>query len=412
MTYDTSTFSAFIHSLGLQPNQVNARAGRMVAGPPAPLFELALRLGLGGLIIDTPANRTLFTSLGLPEHIGAEIGRRLRSRSQWRQSWESLATPYLKAVDEAMTAGDRERAAHEAQEALRYIGLAGLGDGYYIHIPTAERLPLMQASARLYNLLNELANEPVERLTIEHSQGTTTGLLHFPKSTLVGATLVVAPTKFPTLLCLPPTNGYKENYDFVVRLFREAGFATCCIDLPAHGENFNGPRLQPDSEVAAVAALERLAQHPKVDSDRLAVMGGSLGAFFAQRTAAASPLAKACLAFASPFDIGHGLRDVVPGIQDSIRYLIGAPDLPTAYEVARPFHLRETVERIQCPLALVHGTLDHICDFTAPFEIARRVRAPFEIFPILGADHEVSQPASARFADLGIQWLKRVLKSH
>jgi pimeloyl-ACP methyl ester carboxylesterase len=210
-------------------------------------------------------------------------------------------------------------------------------------------------------------------------------------------------------VALHGASGDKDSFDFVLAPFRQAGYATFCVDLPAHGESFDGPRLKPDDEVMGAAALDLLAGHPEIDPQRLGVMGGSLGAFFAQRTAAASPRARACLAFASPFDIGGGFPHAVHGIQDNFAAIIGAPSIRAAHALSKPFHLRDTVEKIRCPLALVHGTQDHICDFTVPFEVARRARAPLRIMPIRGADHEVALPASPAVAGPGVAWLKEVL---
>jgi dipeptidyl aminopeptidase/acylaminoacyl peptidase len=402
MPYNTTSFPAFLRSLGLESVPVNSKPGRIIAGPPLPVFQLALKLGLGRFIFDTPRSRELLANLGLSPEYASMVGKEMRSSAAWRPLWEGLAQPHLKAAEEAMAVRDQEKAVREAHKALGFINVASLSDGYYIRIPMAESRPLAQTAAQLYERLRTLSGDRVDRLTIDHPHGTTTGLLHFPPGN--------PSPSYSTILAIHPTGGNKDSYDFALRYFREAGFATCCIDLPAHGDNFDGPRLQLDDECVAVAALDQLATHPLVDPNRLAVTGGSLGAFFAQRTATASPRVKACLAFASPFDIGNGLRDAVPGIQNSIQHVLGGRDLPHTYELAKPFHLRDTVEHISCPLALIHGTLDHICDFTAPYEIARRVKASFDIFPIVGADHEVAQPGSDKLSRPGIEWLQKTLR--
>ncbi|MEK7787658.1 MAG: hypothetical protein AAB658_19825, partial [Chloroflexota bacterium] len=77
--------------------------------------------------------------------------------------------------------------------------------------------------------------------------------------------------------------------------------------------------------------------------------------------------------------------------------------------LARPFHLRDVVSNIKCPVALVHGTQDHICDFTASYQIARRVNSPLSVFPLVGADHEVSSPSTPALAGPGVRWLRGVL---
>lgn len=410
MPLDTSSFPAFLRSLNLDGTPVTTRSGQMIAGPPVPVFEAALRLGFGPNLLDTPQNRSILANLGIPPELALVVGRKLKARSQWRQVWEELARPHLDAVEAAHAQGDTEQTVREIKNALGLINMAYGGDGYYIHTPMEEKREMTRLAERLYRLMRELSGERIERIAVAHPRGATTGLLHFPDDPPGGFRPSGGSSKrWPALLALHPISGDKDSFDFTLALFREAGYATFCIDLPAHGENFDGPRLQYNDEEAGIAALEALAAHPDIDPERLGVMGGSLGAFFAQRTAAISPRVKACLAFASPFDAGKGLPEAVFGIQDTFAHVIGAPTLEEAFEMAKPFHLRDAALRIRCPVAIVHGTQDHICDFTAPYEIARRVQSPVSIFPLVGADHEVAQPGTRQIAGAGIEWLKGVM---
>ncbi len=401
MPLDTASFPAYLRSLNLTA-PVTTKPGRIVAGPPAPLFELGLRLGLGPLILDTPRNRSLLANLEIEPQVLATVVKRMRSRRMWRAVWEDLAAPHLAAVDRAVARGDRAQAIQESRTALALIGMAYGGDGYYIHTPMRENIKARPITERLYTGLREMSGEQVERLSVTHPHGETVGLLHFPPSYTAGA-------RVPALLAIHPLAWDKDAFDHSLRLFREAGYATFAIELPAHGEMFDGPRLQPDDEGAGAAALEVLAAHPKIDSDRLGVIGGSLGAFFALRTAAISPRAKACLAFASPFDIGFNLDQAVPGIQSDMGWVLGAPTLAETCRRAKPFHLRGAVEKIRCPVILVHGTQDHICDFSATYEIARRVTAPLVVHPLLGVDHDAANPSTPRIAGPGLEWLKKNL---
>lgn len=378
----------------------------MIPGPPVPFFELTLRLGLGALILDTPQNRSILARINVPPETLAYVSSRLRSRRQWRAEWAALAGPHLAAGDQAAVKDDRENAVREIRAALALLGVAYGGDGYYIHMPMRDRCEIMPTIQRLYAMLNAITGERVERISFDHARGKTTGLLHFPKETSESAG---GAKRYPALLAIHPLASDKDSFDHALSLFREAGYVTFCIDLPAHGDSFDGPSLKPDDEVIGAAAVDLLAAHPEIDPDRLGVMGGSLGAFYALRTAALSPRVKACLAFASPFDAGKGLPESVAGIQEHFARVIGAPTIKESFIMARPFHLRDMVSNIKCPVALVHGTQDHICDFTASYQIARRVRSPLSVFPLVGADHEVSSPSTLALAESGIAWLLNTL---
>ncbi len=393
---DTSTFPNFLRSLNLR-EPVTTRGGQMVAGPPVQIAELALRLGLGFLFVDTPKTRAIMTNLGVDPGSTRVLAQRMRSLRMWREIWEDLAAPHLGAVEIAIAKDDRAGAIRAIQTSLAMLDLAYGGDNHYVCTPQIEQPRILPVLQRLSAQLRELKDEQVERISVPHARGVTSGWLHLPKA---------GKPPYPVLLGIHPLSGNKDSYDVALAPFREAGYATFCPDLPAHGENFDGPRLQPDDEQMMVAALEILAARPDLDPNRLGVIGGSLGGFFTLRTAAASARVKAAVAYCPGFDIGSGVKLSVRGIRESFAWMIGAQTMAETVRLSRPFHLRDVLGRITCPVALVHGTQDHICDFAVTYRVAARVKAPLTIIPLVGVDHEASYPSAPHIAQPGIQWLK------
>lgn len=403
---NTATFPEYLRSLGLT-GPVTTQAGVMVAGPPPGLAEFGLRLGLGPAFLNTPQTRSILANLDLDPALMGVVARRLRSLSRWRTVWEDAAAPYLKAVEQALADGDPAGAGRAIRTALTLLNLAYGGDGHYFHTPLSERRRILPVQQRLHARLRAITGDRIERLAVTHARGVTPGLLHLPPH---------ARGRVPAVLGIHQLSGNKDDFDVTLAPFRAAGFATFCVDLPAHGENFEGPRLQADDEQVAWAALQVLAGRPEVDPERLGVLGGSLGAFLALRTAALAGRSnggglslRACVAYASPFDIGYGIRFAVRGIRENFAWVVGARTPRELLGRTEPFHLRHGLEQIACPVLVVHGTQDHICDFTASYEIARRVRAPLAVHPLVGADHEVAMPYAAHLAAPGIAWLQQHL---
>jgi dipeptidyl aminopeptidase/acylaminoacyl peptidase len=314
----------------------------------------------------------------------------------WLEVLEDLAAPHISTADELAAAGAKEAAVEQARLALTLLFVAICGDGYYFFTPMGQRSRVLAITRRLYRLLRDLRGAVTERIIVHHRRGHTTGLLHLPPN---------ASGRVPALTVMHPLGSDKDTYDSFLDHFRQAGYATFCIDLPAHGENFDGPRLTPDAEAAGVAALEVLAGHPAIDPERLGVMGGSLGALFAQRTAAASRRVRACLAYASPFDCGDRVEETLPGVMDCFGWVVGATSVPELKSAARQFHLRDVLDKIDSPVCLLHGTQDHICNFSASYEIASRLKAPVTVQPLIGADHEAANPATEALARSGVDWL-------
>ena len=403
MALDTSSFPAYVRSLELT-SPVNTRPGRLIPGPPADVVEVGLWLGLGSMMLDTPRLRGLLDGLGLSRDLFRAVGRRLRTRGEWASVLQELAAPHITAAERYVVRGEREPALQKIKAALTILYIAINGDGYYFYTPMAERWQVLPRTQRLYRMLRHMVGARTERLPFKSSFGRANGLLQLPP-----ASRAARPHSLPALVAFHPLGSDKDSYDTFLGHFRQAGYATFCIDLPGHGENYDGPRLRPDAEAVGVAALDVLAKHPAIDPERLGVMGGSIGGFFAQRTAAASARVKACLAYGSPFDLSYRMADTLPGVIDCFSWVVGAQSLDEAAEAVKHFHLRDTLEKIECPVCLVHGTQDHLCDFTATYEIASRLKAPLTVRPLIGADHEAVCPATEEVAAPGIEWLKENL---
>jgi pimeloyl-ACP methyl ester carboxylesterase len=399
MALDTSSLPSYLNSLNLT-KPVNTRIGQFVAGPPPGVLEVVLRLGLGALVFNTARNRSLMENLGLAPDVLHKMAQRLRARSMWQPVLEELALPEINLAKALAKRGEHETAAQKIRAALMMLLMGIYGDGYYFYTPMRERGRLIPQVQRVCALLRKISGGRVRRLPVVSARGTNTvGLLHLPKHYAKPAA-----KSLPVLLAFHPLGGEKDSFDFCLDLFREAGYATFCIDLPAHGENVDGPRLKPEVEDLGLAALEVLAAHPEIDPQRLGVIGGSLGGLFALRTAAASSRVKACLAYASPFDITDGMKQMLPGVRDCFNWVVGAKTEAEAYEAVQGFHLRDVLEEIACPVCLVHGTQDHLCKFTATYEIASRVTAPIQVLPLIDVDHEAAHPAIPARANPGVEW--------
>ena len=97
--------------------------------------------------------------------------------------------------------------------------------------------------------------------------------------------------RYPAVIVVHALSGYRDtNEGYVAAELRKAGYATLTYDSFASrgttGQAFSGsPAYLPAGVADAYAALRRLASEPRIDADRIAILGFSYGADVAHLTA-------------------------------------------------------------------------------------------------------------------------------
>ncbi len=140
------------------------------------------------------------------------------------------------------------------------------------------------------------------------------------------------------------------------------GMACLTVDGPGQGETLrlHGIPSRPDYEVATKAAVDYLVARPEVDPDRIGLIGVSMGGYYAPRGAVFDPRVKACVAYGACFDLLPDLYDFFPPIQGQMEWLVGAKGPEEARKILKEFTLDGVIERLTCPLLVVHGEEDYI----------------------------------------------------
>jgi dienelactone hydrolase len=159
------------------------------------------------------------------------------------------------------------------------------------------------------------------------------------------------------------------------------GIHVLAIDGPGQGEalRLRGIPSRHDYEVPARAALDYLAQRPEVDAQRIAVIGFSMGGYYAPRAAAMEPRFAACVAWGGHWDYHEawvrrrrimesgGTRISAPPFQ--LPWVLGVPDMDAAMKKLEAYRLDGVAQRLRCPLYVIHGENDGI----VPLEFARKL---------------------------------------
>ena len=331
----------------------------------------------------------------------------------WFDAWSALAAQRLRVARE--------------MEAKRFVQSAGRGylrSGIYelmaIRFLTRDDSRGAKAYAsgtRLFSRGLELLGKPARELDVPYEHGRLPGLLAIPAGLAQPVPCVIVFGGFDSL---------KEwVYPLLIDAFMRRGLALFVVDQPGIGgalRLFDLPAI-PETERAASACIDALANVPEIDTRRLGLSGISLGGYYAPRAAAFEPRIAACCAWGGIWDLGMLFDRIIaepakarsiPDMLDHARWVFGAPTKADALAVAHRMTLEPIIEKITCPLLVLHGANDRQVAGTVSEDTAHRAvnsrRSDLKVFTLEdgGAEHcQLDNAALA--ADYMADWFAEVL---
>ncbi len=162
---------------------------------------------------------------------------------------------------------------------------------------------------------------------------------------------------------------------------RSRGIGCLCVDGPGQGETLRLGKIPSrfDYEVPATAAYNFISSMKNVDSERIGIMGMSMGGYYAPRAAAFEKRYAGCVAWGCSFDIHEVVvkrKKILEegGTETSahmwqLPFLMGCEDVDSAIEKSKKYNLTDVASKITMPILILNGIEDTI----APIEMAYRL---------------------------------------
>jgi hypothetical protein len=152
-----------------------------------------------------------------------------------------------------------------------------------------KRIAWQEKKRACYDKFIQYAGRPLERVELPYEGKLIQALLHLPPGMKAGENV-------PCVMYIPGMDGVKEDTPLYGDPFLQQGIAVLAIDGPGQGETRErGIKCTASNYAdAGKLACDYLVRRPEIDANRLAVMGSSMGSYWAPRVVAEEPRFKAC----------------------------------------------------------------------------------------------------------------------
>jgi dipeptidyl aminopeptidase/acylaminoacyl peptidase len=262
-----------------------------------------------------------------------------------------------------------------------------------------KRMAWAERKRACYDKFIQYAARRIERVQLPYQGKTIFGLMHLPPGIKVGE-------KAPCVLYIPGMDGVKEDTPMYNDPLLERGVAVLAIDGPGQGETKEGgiKCTASNYEDAGKLACDYLLKRPEIDSERLAIMGSSMGSYWGPRVAAAEPRFKACAVSGVNVEPGQNtiFNSASPTFKLNYMYMAGYDDEAAFDEFAGTLTLAEVAPKIRCPYLIVAGEDDDLCPIEFVYQFMGAIPGPKVLVVYEGEKHSIRNPR-ARMAL--VDWL-------
>lgn len=224
---------------------------------------------------------------------------------------------------------------------------------------------------------------------------------------------LVTPTggaRHPLAIITNGLEGTVQELAIPLLKYHDSGMAVFIMEMP--GTYAYRQPMSEASEGAYHAVIDELSRHPRIDAQRIGLVGVSFGAHWAARMAAKSTRLQCAVACGAPTHHSFKVKGTV-GVPDVIiRALLnttGARTLPSLGMKLQALSLQSLYRQIRIPLLVINGDHDTLLSTQDSVDLA--AGAPQATLKLYPQDDHCAMGHYREWLDLSQAWLKEHLSS-
>ena len=317
-----------------------------------------------------------FVASGVPLTDFEEVTAGITHWDEWCAAWSARAAIHEELGRKALADGyGMSAAAHLTRAALCYH----FGKFMFVHDITQMKAAHLK-TVECRKLALPHLDPPGERVAIPYQGRTLYGILRKPGGGV----------KPPVTVMCVGLDSTKEEMDVYENILLARGMATLAFDGPGQGEAEYEIPIRGDYEVPVKAVVDYIETRSDLDAARVAILGVSLGGYYAARAVAFEKRLKACVSLSGPYDWLETFDGRNELSREAFRVRSHSRTMEEAREKAKTLTLKGAAKNITCPIYIVGGELDQLTPPHNAERIAAEVSGPKVLNIVKGGNHVVN----------------------
>jgi esterase FrsA len=314
--------------------------------------------------------------------------------SAWCGYWNAIAAEYEEKADKLLEdgAGDDEEKIHDLMiKAVTYYTVSAFpGD-------SPLRMDAYHKARTLFDHSIPMVDDRMQEVTLDIGGEKIEGYERFPEGE----------GKCPLVIITNGLEGTVQEISLPLLQYRDADIGVFLMEMPgtyAYEKPMSGA-----SEEIYNGVIDHFASHPRVDAERMAMVGVSFGGYWSARMAAVNPKLACAVACGAPLHYAFGPVNSLGTPQIIVSVLIkvtganGLADMGSKLD-EMSFVKNDLYRAIDIPLLVINGDKDTLLGTKDSLVLAARV--PKALLKLYENDDHCAMGHYREWLDLTFEWLR------